>query len=223
MNPLLDHKIAVSNSVTLGGVNATHSAIITGPNEAGKSTSAIKCWPIALVFAQSFGIAPAKRLVCSPFAKIMTYLNITDDIAVGNSHFKAGVLRASEIVAMTKKLQPGQYAFVALDEVFNGTTYKEGQAAAYSLIDYLGNHPQLLTVTATHFPAITDLEEKNKHLFKNFKVEVAYDNNGAMKYPFKLEPGISRQCIALDILRKEGYGEDFLVRAQEMIGAHDNI
>ncbi len=173
---------------------------------------------VSLILAQSFGIAPATKLEFTPFNKIMTYLNITDDIAAGNSHFEAGVLRAQELVEMAKNLKAHEFGFVAVDELFNGTTYREGQAAAYSLIEFLGTQPNILCTTATHFPLVAELEEKTKGtLFKNYKVSVDYDDKGHIKYRFKLEPGVSHQSVALDILREKGFENDFLARAHEVL------
>ena len=59
------------------------------------------------------------------FNKIITYLNITDDIAAGNSHFKAGVLRAQDIIKTYKKCKEYEYVIAAKDEAFNGTTFKK--------------------------------------------------------------------------------------------------
>ena len=219
-NPFLDPEVAIANSITFGINGNPRTLIITGPNAGGKSTIMMKGVPLCLLLAQSFGIAPATKARFTPFAKIMTYLNITDDIAAGNSHFKAGVLRAQKIVEMAKGLKAGEFAFVAVDEVFNGTTYKEGQAAAYSLIEYLGKHPQILCATATHFPLISRLEaETSGALFKNYKVSVLYDDKGHIVYPFKLEEGISHQNVALDILKEEGFEGDFLKRAHEVLNA----
>ena len=218
-NPFLDAEKAVANSLAFGAHGNPRTFIITGPNEGGKSTIMMKGVPLCIILAQSFGIAPAKKMRLTPFYKVITYLNITDDLAAGNSHFKAGVVRAQKLLEMANSLQDHHYGFISADEVFNGTTYREGQAAAYSLIEYLGKHPKILCTTATHFPLITSLEEKNSSLFKNYKVSIAYDKDGQLKYPFKIEPGISHQNIALDILRKEGFDHDFLSRAQDVLQA----
>ncbi len=216
-NPLLDAEKAIANSVAFGVSGNPRTLIITGPNAGGKSTIMMKGVPLCLILAQSFGIAPAKKLRFTPLTKIMTYLNITDDIAAGNSHFKAGVLRAQKMVEMAKGLKAGEFGFVAIDEVFNGTTYKEGQAAAFSLIEFLGKHPNIVCATATHFPLISSLEKRDKGIFKNYKVSVSYDEKGHIRYPFKLEPGISHQSVAFDILREEGFENDFLARANQVL------
>ncbi len=121
------------------------------------------------------------------------------------------------MVEMAKGLKAGEFGFVAIDEVFNVTTYKEGQAAAFSLIEFLGKNTNILCATATHFPLISSLEKRDKGIFKNYKVSVSYDEKGHIRYPFKLEPGISHQSVAFDILREEGFENDFLARANQVL------
>ena len=218
-NPFISSHHAVTNNISLGIDENPRSIIITGPNAGGKSTT-MKGIIINIILAQSLGIAPSQELILTPFTKIMTYLAITDDIAAGNSHFKAGVLRAHYIITEIENLNHDEFCFVALDEVFNGTTYAEGQAAAYSLIEFLGNNPNVILTTATHFPRITNLEQRTQgKLFKNYKVSVIYDEQGNIQYPFKLSQGIADQKIALAMLHQEGFSNTFLTRAYELLAS----
>ncbi len=50
-------------------------------------------------------------------------MNITDDIVAGESHFSACVNRAQTIIASVKTLPEKQFAFIALDELFNSTVF----------------------------------------------------------------------------------------------------
>jgi MutS domain V len=216
-NPLITAKNLVTNNATLG-ITHPRTMIITGPNTGGKST-VIEALAINVSLAQSLGIAPSRAFDMTLCNKIMTYLNITGDRAAGNSHFRAGVLRAHEIIEMVHNLQPQECCMVAIDEIFNGTSHLEGQAAARSFIEYLGSHPQVLLATASHFPLITTLAEQNSALFKNYKVAVHYDDHGNIHYPFKLEPGISHQKITFDVLHQEGFSDTFLLHAQDFLNS----
>ncbi|MFT6765744.1 MAG: DNA mismatch repair protein MutS [Alteromonas naphthalenivorans] len=217
-NPAISPQKVVPSSLTINKETG-QNIIVTGPNAGGKST-VIKGLIVNVIMSQSLGIAAAQSFTLTPFTNIMTYLNITDDIAAGNSHFKAGVLRARELIETAKKQNYNQFSFTAVDEVFNGTTFKEGQAAAYSLIEHLGSYTNNICVTVTHFPKITRLEERTDH-FSNYKVTVQKNNSGRIMYPYKLEPGISHQAIALDILKQEGFDDTFLNKAQEILNETD--
>jgi DNA mismatch repair ATPase MutS len=218
-NPFFDHTKAVSNSLCVGFDGFPKSAIITGPNAGGKSSN-IKSMGIMLLLGQSIGIVPG-QLTCTPFAKIVTHMNIVDDMAEGKSHFVASVIDTRRPVKIVKSASPGEFIAIITDEMFNDTRREEGQAAAFSLVELLGKHPQTICLSATHFPLLTELEQMYPQLFKNYKVSVNYEQ-GKIIYPFKLEPGISHQNVAFDILRQEGFDDEFLARAREVIAWEKN-
>ncbi len=212
-NPFVNTKRVVTNSVTLAGPSQKNM-IITGPNAGGKSTL-IKAIPINLILAQSIGMAAASYAEITPFYNIATYLNIVDDIASGNSLFKAQVLRAQEMVNIIEQTPADKFSFVALDEMFNGTSSKESKAAAYSVVKHIGKFNNNICIVATHFPLLTQLENDNP-AFVNYKVSVNVDETG-IHYPFKLEKGSSNQHVALDILKQEGYDCSILDEASKIL------
>lgn len=215
-NPVIDPNLVVANSLAIGqNYNTPQNVIITGPNAGGKSTIT-KSFIEAIILAQSLGIAPANELIFTPFNKIMTYLNITEDAAEGLSTFRSGARRAQEAQAISDMAKNLGFCLIALDEVFNGTTYKEGQAAAYSLIKRLGQSAHNICIANTHFPLISNLETETG-LFKNYKVYVTFDENNKIKRPFKIVPGISDQIVTFKILQEEGFGDDFIEMAQTVV------
>lgn len=206
----------VTNTIEIGtDQHHARNVIITGPNAGGKSTI-MKALVLNIIFAQSLGIAPATSFTFTPYTKIITYLNITDDIAAGNSLFKAGALRARELISTIDNLKQSEYALVAVDEVFNGTTYREGQAAAYTFIKLLGAHEHVVCLTPTHFPFVSNLEQETE-FFANYKVSVIEHTGENIKYPYTLERGKSDQIITFKILQEEGFGDEFLAEAQMIL------
>lgn len=218
-NPSIVGSKAITNSLTLGINSNPKNIIVTGPNAGGKSTT-MKGLFVNIVLAQTFGIATARSLTFTPFTKIITYLNITDDIAAGKSHFKAGACRAREVIKTAESVSGNEFSLTAVDEVFNGTTFYEGEAAAYALIEQLSTYPNNICVTITHFPQVPLLEKEYPERFANYKVTVSFDPDGTMKYPYKIQQGISHQNIALDILKTEGFNDTFLTKAM-LILAHN--
>lgn len=214
-NPFINPEKVITNSIKLEGPSQKNM-IITGPNAGGKSTL-IKAIPINLILAQSIGMTAASYAEITPFYTIATYLNIIDDIAAGNSLFKAQVLRAQEIVTVVKQTPKSEFSFVALDEMFNGTSAKESKAAAYSVVKHIGNYDNNICIVATHFPLLTQLEQEMR-CFENYKVSVNVDETG-IHYPFKLEKGISNQHVALDILKQEGYDCSILDEASKILNS----
>lgn len=216
-NPFVDEKKVVFNSLALGTDDHAGNMIITGPNAGGKST-VLKAIAIDLLMAQSFGIAPASAMKFTPFSKITSYMNVRDDIAAGNSLFKAQVLRAQELFEFVQSLDNNKFCFVIIDEMFNGTSPREAEASAYSVAKNLGQHANAMCAIATHFSMLTSLE-KDTHLFNNYNVQVERSSDGKIVYPFKLKSGISHQHIALDILKAQGFKGAILEDAHAIINA----
>ncbi len=218
-NPCLPAHKAVANSLMIGYANPKN-IIVTGPNAGGKSTT-MKGLLINIIMAQTFGIATAESFTLTPFAKIITYLNITDDIAAGKSHFKAGACRARELIQTAQSQTGSNFTLTAVDEVFNGTTFYEGQAAAYALIEQLSSFSNNMCVTITHFPKVPSLEQEHPGLFANYKVTACFDENNNMTYPYKLDRGISHQNIAFEILKREGFNDTFLTKATDILAENN--
>lgn len=216
VNPLIDASKVVKNSLSLGIDAPSRNGCITGPNAGGKSTL-VKALGINVLLAQSLGIAAATRCILTPFSFIATYLNITDDINAGNSLFKAEVLRTQELINTMLCLPDGQHGLLIFDEIFNGTTPAEGSAAAYAVAKRLGLLQNCVTVVATHFEHLTKLEALPECSYKNYKVTVRINEDATLTYPFKLEPGVSDQHIAIDVLRSQGYESEILQEAESIL------
>ena len=63
---------------------------------------------------------------------------------------------------------------------------------------------------------LTDLAQDTNDLFKNQKVSIIRED-GRITYPYKLEPGITDQAIALDLLEQEGFDSEILEAAQGIL------
>jgi len=213
-NPFIDSDKVIPNSLILGNGNR-NNALITGPNAGGKST-VIKAVALNLILAQTLGIVPAQNATITPFSHIATHLNIVDDIGAGNSLFKTEVIRAQNLIEKIENLTPGEFCFTAMDEVFNGTTPAEGEAAAYSIAHHASKFQNSVCMIATHFARLTKLEAQTDS-FSNYKVSVTKNDDGTLSYPFKLERGSSNQHVAFDMLRLEGIDNEIVTQAQHLL------
>ncbi len=216
-NQFVDHKKVVVNSLELGTPGSTGNIIITGPNAGGKST-VLKAIATAVLMAQTFGLAPAQQMILTPFSKISTHMNIKDDIAAGNSLFRAQVLRAQELLEFIQSAHSNSFCFIVIDEMFNGTSPREAEASAYSVAKNIAQHTNVMCLIATHYHLLTRLE-KDTHVFSNYRVQVEQSDNGTILYPFKLKPGVSQQYLAFDILRAQGICGSVLDGAHALIEA----
>ncbi len=214
-HPFVGSESAIANSITLG-TTTPNNVILTGPNAGGKSTF-IKGLTINIILAQTIGMVPASSFTLTPFAKINTYMNIADDTSGGNSLFKAEVLRAQELIQNIDALQSGEFAFSVMDEIFSGTSPKEGEAASYAVAHELGSRKNSMLMLATHFPKLKELEKVTGN-FKNYQVRVIRHDNGTFSYPFALEFGAADQNVAIEILQQQGFSSSILDKAHQILG-----
>ena len=213
-NPFVSTEKTVTNSVEIGNTKP-NNIILTGPNAGGKSTF-LKGTALSILLAQTIGISPARELVFTPFAKINTYMNVTDDTAGGNSLFKSEVLRAQELLKSVENLNTHNFSLSIMDEMFSGTSPKEGEAASFGVAKRLGRINNSILLLASHFPKLQRLEKETKN-FKNYKVRVARHDNGTFSYPFKLEEGAADQNVAIDILKEQGFNSSILDDAEALL------
>jgi DNA mismatch repair protein MutS len=214
-NPFVGAEKSVTNSIQLGQTLPLN-VILSGPNAGGKSTF-LKGLTLDILLAQTIGIVPASSFSFTPFAKITTYMNIADDTAGGNSLFKSEVLRAQELMDTIEKLDKSSFAFSIMDEMFSGTSPKEGEAATYAVAEDLGSHPNSILLLASHFPKIKELETTTKN-FKNYQVRVVYNEDGTFSYPYKLTEGAADQIVAIDILKDQGFKGSIVEKANKILG-----
>ncbi len=211
-HPVLDPQTAVPSNISLGGGNS-QNIVITGPNAGGKSTIT-KSIIISVIMAQTLGVAPAEKMRFTPFAKILTYLNIVDNTAMGKSLFKAAAARAQELWSSVSALAPHQFSITALDELFNGTNNEAAQAAAWVFLEQLADLGTNICVTPTHFDRVTGLAEEHPTKFANYMVPIIRDQNGKAVYTYTLQPGTNKEIIAFEMMNNIGMDQVFIQEAQ---------
>lgn len=202
-NVFIQPSHVVTNSVTIGQ-NSPQTMILTGPNTGGKSTL-IEGLLLTTHIAQSFyGIAPAQQLTMTPFAKFTCYHNITDDISLGDSRFKSEVLQSKKQLQTAKELKSGEFSLNIRDEGIVGTDREVGQKAEYTFVKQLGTIPGAINLVSTHYPELTQLENENQQLFKNYYMEILQPDQYSIERTFKLCFGVSTLNIAMNILQEAG-------------------
>ena len=220
-NCMLDAKNAITNNIELGN-STQRNMLLTGPNAGGKSTF-ISGVTICLVLSQTLGFVPAEYMQLTPFRKINTYINISDDVSAGESLFVAEVKRMKYHMNIINELSDDDYVFTVQDEPFSGTNFREGSAAEFALIEHLAKNKNSLSIIATHFPIVMGIEDKVKNnSFKNYKVFINRDEDNKIIYTYKIVEGKSNQAIALDILQQKGYDAKFLERAKDIMNHPEN-
>jgi DNA mismatch repair protein MutS len=187
------------------------NAIITGPNAGGKSTF-IKSLLINILFAQTTTICLASEFKLCPFDIINSQINVPDNKGHA-SLFEAEMYRCKNNLDLLKQ-HPEKKTLIVLDEMFSSTNPVEGIAGAFAIAKRLAHTDNCLLIFTTHFTYLTKLAKATGR-FINFKMNVKYEQQG-MIYPYKLEQGISKQYIALELLEKNGFDQDIINDALEL-------
>jgi DNA mismatch repair protein MutS len=227
-NSTPNSKKIITNDLNL---NHTRNLLITGPNAAGKSTY-LKSLAICVLMAQTIGVVPSNMMNMTPFHVINTYLNIPDCLGK-SSLFEAEMYRTKEHLEMIGKLGKDEFSFVIMDEIFSSTNYVEGYAGAYAIIKKLINSNNSISIITTHYTDLSKLEDDTKkihyknnkkycrYLIKNFKMtcQKNIDDMGEISFyfPYRIQPGISNQYIALDILKKNRFDSEIIDEALRIV------
>ena len=201
-------KTTVKNSIDI-----KNNILITGPNAGGKSTF-IKSVILNIILSQTVGISSAESFEMTPFKLIETYLHIPDSKGT-SSLFEAEMFRSKDYIEKIKSLEKTDFSFIVLDEIFSSTNYIEGFSGAYSILKKLSSFRNTLSITTTHYTDLEILEKDTKGKIVNYKFEVDY-KDGEIIFNYLLKKGISRQYIALDLLKKNGFDEDIIEDAIKM-------
>lgn len=182
--------------------------LITGPNAGGKSTL-LKSLAIATVLSQSLTIAPARKCVLTPFRYISCQITKKDSKGV-ESLFEHEMNVAKKHFDIIDHIN-SQPALIIIDEIFSSTNPFEGIAGAYSIAKHLGKKQNVLAIISTHFTTLAMLEKE--HNYTNFRMNIKLPE---FVYPYKLERGVSRQYVALELLKRNDFDNIIINDAIEM-------
>lgn len=211
-NPFIDPATVVTNSLALGEKELTANMVVTGPNSSGKST-ALKSVALSILLAQSLGIAPAASMSLTPFAYVVTYMNVADSLVDKESRFQAEARRVFEYGDKVEQLaQENKFSFAIFDEIFSGTSPQEGADLGFKVASIFGTYANSMSVIATHFERLTQLEKTTGGRFINFKIGVEQLRDGSIRFneqgkimrTYKLDKGVSHQHIAREVFKERG-------------------
>jgi DNA mismatch repair ATPase MutS len=170
---------------------------LTGANMAGKSTL-IKAVGSAVFLAHMGMGVPAKSMRLSLFDGLLTNINVSDNIAKGESYFFNEVQRIKNTIY---KINDGKKWLVLIDELFKGTNVQDAMKCSLTVIKGLIKIKSSLFILSTHLYEIGEELKKYPNIsFKYFETNVMDDQ---LQFSYQLKDGISNDRIGYVILRRE--------------------
>jgi DNA mismatch repair protein MutS len=212
-HPVVEHSLVlerfVPNNTTF--TQNERIQIITGPNMSGKSTYLRQTALIALM-AQIGSYVPADEAQIGMVDRIFTRIGAHDELHAGRSTFMVEMVETAEILhhATNKSL-------LILDEIGRGTSTYDGLAIAWSIVEYLHNHPRLKprTLFATHYHELTGLADLLP-LVVNYNVDVAEEGDQVV-FLHQIVPGGADQSYGIHVGQLAGLPRDVINRANEIL------
>ncbi len=185
--------------------------VITGPNMSGKSSYMRQVALMALM-AQIGSFVPAKSADLSIVDRIFTRIGAQDELTAGQSTFMVEMVETANILHHCT-----QRSLVILDEIGRGTSTYDGLAIAWSVIEYLHNHPErrAMTLFATHYHELIQLAGTLPHV-RNFNVAVS-DEGGAVVFLHKVVEGGADRSYGIHVAQLAGLPGAVVRRAQDVL------
>lgn len=187
----------------------TTIAIITGPNMAGKSTYLRQVGLLAIM-AQIGSFVPAKKLSMPIFDRVFTRVGASDNLAQGQSTFLVEMIETANILHTATS-----DSLILLDEIGRGTSTFDGLSLAWAIIEHIQKYKHSLTLFATHYHELTELENIYPDI-RNYNVLVK-EYNDQMIFLRKIELGGSDQSYGIQVARLAGIPDRVIRRAREIL------
>ena len=170
---------------------------LTGANMAGKSTL-IKAVGSSVFLAHIGMGVPAKKMELSLFDGLLSNINVSDNIAKGESYFFNEVQRIKNTI---HKINNGQKWLVLIDELFKGTNVQDAMKCSLAVIKGFIKIKNSLFILSTHLYEIGDeLRPFPNISFRYFETDV---HNDQLFFSYQLKEGISNDRIGYVILKRE--------------------
>ena len=214
-HPVIEHQLPLGESYISNDVALNQSdqqvIIITGPNMAGKS-ALLRQTALIVLLAQTGSFVPAEGAQIGYVDKIFTRVGASDNISLGESTFMVEMNEAASILNNIS-----DRSLILLDELGRGTSTYDGISIAWSIVEYIHEHPKAKakTMFATHYHELNEME-KSFGRVKNFNVTVKEVGNKVI-FLRKLVPGGSNHSFGIHVARMAGMPPSVVRRADEIL------
>jgi len=184
--------------------------ILTGPNMSGKS-ALLRQTALITLMAHMGSFVPAGKAVIGLTDKIFTRVGASDNLSGGESTF---MVEMNETASIINNLSTR--SLVLLDEIGRGTSTYDGISIAWSIVEFIQQHPnKAKTIFATHYHELNELEHKLEGV-KNYHITHKETGNKVI-FLRKLAPGGSRHSFGIQVAKMAGMPNGLTKRADEIL------
>jgi len=196
---------------TFLNLTTDRTAIITGPNMAGKSTYMRQTALITLM-AQIGSFVPARSAHIGVVDRVFTRIGASDDLSAGMSTFMVEMTEVAEILANATSR-----SLLILDEIGRGTSTYDGMAIAKAVLEFCAEKKTLgaKTMFATHYHELTAME-KDGNGIKNYSI-TAKKRGGDVIFLRKIVAGGADDSYGIEVAGLAGVPESVVKRAKAVL------
>ena len=214
-HPVIEKQLAHDEQYIPNDIYLDHDTqqimIITGPNMAGKS-ALLRQTALIVLMAQMGSFVPASFARIGIIDKVFTRVGASDNLSKGESTF---MVEMTETASILNNLS--DRSLVLMDEIGRGTSTYDGVSIAWSIVEYLHNHPtfKAKTLFATHYHELNQLATDFPKI-KNFNVSVKEVGDKVI-FMRKLNPGGSEHSFGIHVAQMAGMPNPIVLRAAEIL------
>lgn len=214
-HPVIEKQLPLGESYVANDVHLDHDdhqiIIITGPNMAGKS-ALLRQTALIVLLAQIGSFVPADSAEIGLVDKIFTRVGASDNISLGESTFMVEMNEAASILNNVSSR-----SLILFDELGRGTSTYDGISIAWSVVEYLHEHPRAKakTLFATHYHELNEMESSFPRV-KNYNVSIKEVGNKVI-FLRKLVRGGSNHSFGIHVAGMAGMPLSVVRRAEEIL------
>ncbi len=214
-HPVIEHQLPIGESYIANDVLLDQEdqqiIIITGPNMAGKS-ALLRQTALIVLLAQMGSFVPAEVAKIGFVDKIFTRVGASDNISLGESTFMVEMNEAASILNNVS-----DRSLILFDELGRGTSTYDGISIAWSIVEYLHEHPaaRAKTLFATHYHELNEMEGAFPKV-KNFNVSIKEVGNKVI-FLRKLVRGGSNHSFGIHVAGMAGMPKSVIHRAEQIL------
>lgn len=214
-HPVIEHSLTIGENYIPNDIyldaESQQIIIITGPNMSGKS-AILRQTGLIVLMAQMGSYVPAKSAKLGLVDKVFTRVGASDNLSSGESTFMVEMNETASILNNVSSK-----SLILLDEIGRGTSTYDGISIAWSITEFLHNHPTARpkTLFATHYHELNEMANQLSRI-KNFNVSIR-EVDQRILFLRKLVPGGSEHSFGIHVAKMAGMPASVLKRANEIL------